>query len=240
MLRPNYVALLALCIASASPLRAQETAPQVVVRTFTLRHIGPEDAAKLVAPYVMSRAGGVFQAGGALRAITVRETPQALARIDSLLRAVDRARQVIVFRFQLISADDTPSRDPAVAAIDSTLRKLFRFAGYRLLAEGTAIASEHASFSLTLAAGEDRFALGGLVQGVRAGAGRGSVHVAVSLTRAATAVQERMAGGGEVLLSTGVTVPIGQTAVLGSAAPGGKIQALILVIRPELAPSPDS
>ncbi len=49
-----------------------------------------------------------------------------------------------------------------------------------------------------------------------------------------------MAGGGEVLLSTGVTVPIGQTAVLGSAAPGGKIQALILVIRPELAPTPDS
>jgi hypothetical protein len=45
---------------------------------------------------------------------------------------------------------------------------------------------------------------------------------------------------GEVLLETGVTVPIGQTAVLGSTAPGGKIQALILVIRPELAPSPDS
>ena len=240
MLRPSHTALLALCIAFAPPARAQETGPAIVVRTFTLRHMQPEEAAKLVAPYVMSPKGGVFEAGGAVRAITVRETPHVLARIDSLLRAHDRTPRVITFRFQLLSADDTPTRDPAVAAIDSTLRRLFRFTGYRLLSEGTAIASENATFSLTLAAADERFALGGTVGGVRAADGRGSVHVLVSLSRPAIGPAERMAGGGEVLLSTGVTVPIGQTAVLGSAAPGGKIQALILVIRPELVPVPDS
>jgi hypothetical protein len=240
MLRPSHAVLLALCIAFAPRVHAQEPGPGLVVRTFTLRHMQPDDAAKLVAPYVMSAKGGVFEAGGAVRAITVRETPQVLARIDSLLRAHDRTPRVIVLRFQLLSADDTPTRDPAVAAIDSTLRRLFRFTGYRLLSEGSAIASEHEHFSLTLAAADERFALAGNVHGVRAVDGRGSIHVGVSLSRPATAVQERMAGGGEVLLSTRVTVPIGQTAVLGSAAPGGKIQALILVIRPELGATPDS
>jgi hypothetical protein len=91
-----------------------------------------------------------------------------------------------------------------------------------------------------LVAADERFALAGDVHGVRAVDGRGRVHLVVSLRRPATAPAERMAGGGEVLLSTGVTVPIAQAAVLGSAAPGGKIRALILVIRPELAPTPDS
>jgi hypothetical protein len=39
----------------------------------------------------------------------------------------------------------------------------------------------------------------------------------------------------ETLLSTGLTVPIGQTVVLGSAAPGGANQALILAVRPEVS-----
>jgi hypothetical protein len=39
----------------------------------------------------------------------------------------------------------------------------------------------------------------------------------------------------QVLLETGLTIPIAQTVVVGSAMTGGSTPAIILTIRPELA-----
>src|SRR4029450_7941093 len=70
--------------------------PALDVKTFRLRNLKPEDAARPLAPYVTSPGGGVFEAGGvAGGAITVRETSRVLASVDSLLRLYDRPRAQI-------------------------------------------------------------------------------------------------------------------------------------------------
>lgn len=216
-----------------APLGAQDAPSPVITRTIPLRHLRAADAARLVSPYVRHPQGGVYD-GGAVQAVTVTETALTLQRIDSLIRENDRSGAVLTFRFQLIAAEDTPARDVAIDSLDATLRKLFRYKGYRLLGEGTATAGEMESFSLTVAGGEDRFGLAGEVIAVQAGTG-GAVRLRVRLARATGGMYQGKPTESEVLLTTGLTVPLGQTIVLGSAAPGGKIQAIILAVRPEVA-----
>jgi hypothetical protein len=222
----------ALCITVGPSLAAQAPPAPLITRTIPLRYLRPVDAARLVSPYVRSTHGGVYEAGS-VQAVTITETAPVLARIDSLLRENDRAPAVVAFRFQLIAADDTPGSDVAIDSLDATLRSMFRFKGYHLIGEGTTTAAEAESFSLTIAGGEDRFALAGDVLTVQAGAG-GGVRLRVRLDRASGASFQGKPVGGEQLLSTGLTVPLGQTVVLGSAAPGGANRALILAVRPEV------
>jgi hypothetical protein len=216
----------------STTLSAQDQRAPLETRTIQLRNLRAEDAARLVSPYVRSPGGGVYEAG-AIQAITVTETAPVIARVDSLIRENDRAPAVFVFRFQLIAANDTPGRDPAIEGLDSTLRGLFRFKGYHLLGEGTTSAGESETFSLTIAGGEERFALGGEIIAVRAAVG-GSVRMRVRLARAAGSTYQGKPVEAETLLSTGLTIPVGQTIVLGSAAPGGANQAVILAVRPEI------
>jgi len=247
------------CASVSGAARAQDTAP-LVTKTIPLRHLRAIDAARLASPYVRTEKGGVFDAGDGVQAVTVIETVSIVARIDSLIRENDRAPAVLVFRFQLISADDNPSRDPAIDSLEATLRNLFRYRGYHLLGQGTTTAGEPESFSLTVAAGEERFSIMGEVVRVQDESVRrtgspggpllvvdgavvnseqsrdaGTVRVRVRLARATGTTFQGRPAEAETLLSTGLTVPIGQTVVLGSAAPGGKTQALILTVRPEVA-----
>lgn len=231
----RFIRLVLVGLTIAAPtLMAQE--PQLEVKTFTLRNLNPEDAAKLVAPYVHPmNGGGVFDVGG-MRAITVRETATNMRRIESLLREHDRARATLVLRFQLIAALDSARRDPAIAGIDSALRGLFRFAGYQLLAEGRATAEEYQDFSLTMAANQNRFEINGAIAGVDTTGGTRSVRISIHLIDRGDArlLDPKMHIN---LFSTGLTMPLGQSVVLGSAASGIRNPALILVVQPELAPN---
>ena len=250
----RFIRLIALLFVVA-PLRAQEPQAPLITRTIPLHHLASVDAARLVSPYIRSPQGGVYEAT-AIRAVTVRETAETLARIDSLIRENDRSPTVLSFRFQLIAADDTPARDPAIDSLDTMLRSLFRYRGYHLLGQGTTTAGESEVFSLTMAGGDDRYELTGEVVTVQpGGAGsnapviiidgtpqsssdRGSVRVRVRLGRVADGTYQGKPLQSETLLTTGLTVPIGQTVVLGSAAPGRRNQAVILTIRPEVAIPP--
>ena len=250
------------CAGVTAAAQAQDTTP-LVTKTIPLRHLRAVDAARLVSPYVRAAKGGVYDAGDGVQAVTIVETVPIVARIDSIIRENDRAPSVLVFRFQLISADDNPARDPAIDSLEATLQSLFRYRGYHLLGQGTTTAGEHESFSLTVAAGEERFGIigdvvrvqdedrtfgrtgsapggpllvvDGAVVGQPASRVGGSTHVRVRLARATGNTVQGKAAEGETLFSTGLTLPIGQTVVLGSAAPGGKTQALILTVRPEVA-----
>lgn len=233
----NFRSTLLIAVCGIAPaVHSQEQQPTLVTRTITLRYLAPVDAARLVSPYVRSPRGGVFEAS-AVRAITVTETAPVIARIDSLIRENDRSQVVLSFRFQLIAADDTPAMDPAVESLATTLRGLFRYKGYRLLGEGSTTAGEREMFTLTVAAGEDRFALTGEVAAVQ-GANPGSTQIRVRLSRASGGTFQGKPTELETLMSTGLTVPLGQTVVLGSAAPGGSTKAIILAVHPEVAIPP--
>ena len=227
--------MLSVYVARAEPIAAQAV-PLMNVRTFTLRHLRPQDAAQLVAPYVLSPSAGVYQAGATVPAITVRETPQILARIDSVLHVYDRPPRTIVVHFRLFAANDSSARDQAPASIEAVLREVLPFKEYRLLAEGVATANEREPFSLTMGADGDRFVMNGTINAVQADSAAGAAQIALSLNRGDVSVREGRRVPGEVLLATGIGLPFGKTVVVGTAAPGGKIQALVLVLRSELFP----
>ena len=233
--RVLVIAIVAIVPPELTAQNPPEPTPPLVTRTIALRHLRAADAARLVSPYVRSPRGGVYD-GGVVQAVTVVETAPTVAVIDSILRENDRSPAVLTFRFQLIAADDTPGRDPAIDELDAALRGLFRFKGYHLIGEGTASAQTGESFSLTMSGGDNRFALAGEAIAVEPGTG-GSVHLRIRLEQSAGMYEGKPAKG-ESLMTTGLTVPLGQTVVLGSAVPGGKNVALILAVRPTVALPP--
>ena len=213
------------------------TLSPVAVRTLPLHHMNVQDAIRLLGPYVRHPQGGIFDAGQRIAAVTVREDEQTLATIARVLAEYDRSPAILTFQFQLIAADDTAGRDPSIASVDSVLRDLFKFRGYRLLAEGAANASEHSQIQQTMGAGAEQFTLEAQVNGVRVVDGRGTVSITVNLRHPRGAISQTNPNPNEVLLSTGVTVPIGQTVVLGSTVSRGSTKALILTVRPDIAGS---
>ena len=236
--RTLLVALLALGLPAAS---VAQDARDLNIRTFKLRNMKPDDAAKLLGPYVTSPGGGVFEAGS-VGAITVRETFTTLTLIDSLLRVHDKARAVVSMRFKLIAALDSSVRDPAIDDIDAELRKLFKFRGYELIGEGTMLSEELTDFMTTVStrpryAGRDVtgkdimhaeiFRIRGWMDGITGTGNERTIRLQVT-------VQD--AGNDNELLRTGLTLPIGQTVILGSAKPAMGVRgALILVVQPDIA-----
>src|SRR3972149_6746987 len=238
---PRSLSAVALSLALLSPgaLSAQDPTPQNEGRTFPLQTLSPKDAANLISPYVMFVPGaGVYEAGGALRAITVRATMDILLRVDSILRVNDHARTTLSLRFQLIAASDSAVRDPVISVLDAELRNLFRFAGYRLLSQGSTMANEGEHFTLTMAGvNGEILKLSGRVVSAQTSGGKGSAQLFLSLegTIRSTTMQGVTTFAPQVHLSTGVTVPLGQTVVLGSAAYRAPIPAIILAVRPDVA-----
>lgn len=222
---------------------AQGVTPTTLdVKTFRLRNIKPEDAARLLGPYVNSPGGGVFEGG--VGAITVRETSKVLVTVDSLLRVFDRPRAVVSMRFQLIAALDSAFSDPAIAPIERELRGLFKFRGYELIGEATMLTEEMNDFATTLTTKpklvggtpvREGFQIHGWMEGVTGTGSDRSVRVTISL-------QDAMRGKDATdLLRTGISMPAGQAVILGSARPTmtiGSRAALILVVQPEIVDKP--
>ena len=262
-MRPDIRVLLSgVLVLAAMPLGAQRgdstsgvqravVRGQVVndVRLFPLAFLSNGDAAKLVTPFVGQGPGaGVFDAGSAVRGITVRAPKDVLDRVDSLLKANDRAPVTMTFRFQLIAAVDSAGRDPAIAGgVDSTLKELFRFGGYKLLAQASATV-ESGSFQVTMSGMGAPYTISGALLEVRGRlasnprTGSSSMDVSgVRLNVNLTGPFEQVSASGrgvtstqfQNLLNTGVSVPIGQTVVLGSGSATGDRRAVIMTVRVE-------
>ncbi|HVZ47696.1 MAG TPA: hypothetical protein VG916_02855 [Gemmatimonadaceae bacterium] len=231
---------------SARRTQVKETPAGVAVRTFMLRYMNPDDAAKLVTPYVdYTPFGGVYSAGN-VHGITVRGMPAVLARVDSLLKANDLEPESVKLSFQVIAAYDSVVRDTSVAAIERELRSVLRYAGYRSIATGSMITGQGVSETSLSAGSWQLFPIGVNVERIdRAG---GTVRFNISMRAAALSAGSGGAGSTSVL-STGLSVPFGQSVVVGTGAPlrlpmmgpsdeGAGQRALILVVRADLAKRP--
>jgi hypothetical protein len=214
--------------------QARASTADIVVKTVTLRHLSSNDATQLLAPYVQTPGGGVFPVPG-VRAVTIREVPRVFTEMQKILATYDRSPATVTLNFQLIAAEEVGPRDPAIAGLDSLLRGVLKYSGYRLLRTTVANATEHSGVSQSLAADQEMLTLKAFVEEIRTDGSDGSVRLTVSLDRDAVPATPTKPGVmGKELLSTGVSVPIGHTVVLGAAAADGGNRAFILTVRPQL------
>jgi len=203
--------------------------PSLDTRTFALKYLRGPDAVPIIVPYVYTdrpNGKGVFSVSD--NAITVRETPDNLDKIARVLAEYDRPQPFVRLTFHLIEADGATSTDPAIRDVEATLRRLFRFQGYRLVAEGVVSATEKGEVTQALATTPNPYVLSASVQRLAGSADSPTVELNVRL--------DAMRGGN---FRTTVTIPVGKTAVLGNvqALPHGR--TLILTVRPELLTTSD-
>lgn len=203
------------------------------VRQYTLQVLNSSEAVSLLAPFVpFGDGGGVYRASPTV--ISVIGTRRTLAVADSVLRSYDHAPATLVLRFMLIAATDSAVLDPLIGEVDVELRRLLKFNGYRRLAEATSVVAETERFTSTMSAADrTEFTVDGSVKNVR----DGRVGIAISLRSGTKGMMMGVPTSPDTrqLLSTSLTVPLGQTVVLGTAAGENGVAALILTVRPELA-----
>ena len=194
-----------------------------VTRTIELAHMDAEQAIMLVEPYVDGGATMIRRTDSP-NALTITASEERLDQVTELLQRFDVPAPGVKLHFQIIEADGFTTTDSAIAAVESSLRELFRFRGYRLAAEALLSGSAHshaeqhligpAETPMTIAVGIGR---------ITAVEGRSALELQISLSMP-----------GMSILQTTVTVPDGQTVVLGSARPFRELGAIILVVRPEI------
>lgn len=203
--------------------------PDLETRTFRLRSLDEPDARDLISPYVFEEREG---APGALSvaegAITVRELPENLDRIEEVLQEFDRAQAPLKLRFQLIEADGDGGGDPAIAEVEEALREVLRYDGYRLV--GSSVLQVHggSSSQQTIRGGQgEAYRLFTEVRDVWGTPDSMMVQLAVALQDINNLDVD--------ILSTEVAVPVGKTVVLGTgASPDPEIPALVLAVTPEI------
>lgn len=201
--------------------------PSLDTRTFEVQYLAGYEVDQLIAPYVFTdREHNPGMMSTSQGAVTVRETRDNLDKIARVLEEYDRPRPSVMLHFQIIEADGAAEADPAIAAVEAELRRLFRFEGYRLVAEtqvggiqGTGIRQAVGS-----AVGEELFMIEAGVTEVRTGAENATVTLDVGLN--ASSIGH--------ILETSVTIPAGHSVVLGTANAPAFAGALILVVRAEI------
>ena len=243
-------AIAVLCVATT--LGAQQ--PRMETKTIELKHLKPSEAVKLLRPYVVSSGGGVYDVAENMPIITIRDAADNIDRMEKVLAKYDHTPAAVRLVFQLIEADTGPRMinasnvsEQVPVELDSTLRSVLRFPVYRLKAQGIATTGELSYISQQMGDAGDglHYSLSANVGPIKVqdadGNARGTVQLQVGLHREGPqqmSQNNNMAGRPdkvvETMLATGVSVPLGTTVVLGTAATRINGVALILTVRPEL------
>lgn len=214
-----------IALLAAAAIAACAGGERMEVRTYELAHLEKEDAEALVAPYVRTEGGGVFSAGENARAITVRESPETLEEIQRVLAEHDRAPHGVALEFAVLEAGSFDDAEEEAPGVDTLLRDVLKFEDYRTATRGVVRTGAHQEFdqNLRMPGSEEGYVINGRVGRIT----DREVQLRIAL----------YPGSGPPLLQTSVTVPIGQTVVLGTAAGSGPDTATILTVRPTLLES---
>jgi hypothetical protein len=192
--------------------------PTVDTRTFDLHYIRGYEATQILGPYVYAdRPDAKGQISYTSTAVTVRETPDNLDKIARVLAQYDHPKPLVRLTFHLIQADGAAVADPAIADVEPTLRKLFRYHGYRMVEEGVFSATDGGQVNQSMGG----YAVMAEIHGVSGAGDSATIDLGVRLS------------GRDVAFSTTVGLPLGKTAVLGNVGedPRG---TLILTVHAEV------
>jgi len=204
--------------------RAFSDGAELETRTFELQHLSSDEAAALLAPYVYSdregAAGGMSHARGAL---TVRELPENLTRIEATLARFDVPPDEVQLEFLIIEADGFENTDPELAEIETELKGLLKYDGYRLLGQSIYRGMEGSYFEqAVLRDGAPPFNLAGEIGRVGDNGGQSVIELEVGF---------KIAGADWNLISATVVARDGQTMVLGTSPHGDGAYILALTPR---------
>lgn len=197
--------------------------PALDTQTFELQYLVEGEAVALIRPYVFEdRPDAPGSVSATSSALTVRETPDNLDKIRRVLAEYDRPKPTVRLHFQLIEADGATAVDPAIAEVETELRKLFRYQGYRLLTEAFVGGTEGSHVEQAVGTDRDEWMVSAFIGSVRLTGDSGVVRVRAGV--------RGMRGAFE----TTVNARFGQTLVVGNAQliQGGG--TLILTVRPEI------
>ncbi len=209
------VLLVALLLAGVCAPAACDKKRGMETRTYELTRLTNEEAVALLTPYI--REGGFLS--GKQKLISVTERPDRQKVIADLLQKYDGGPDAgdVVLDIQVLQADGFIQSDTAIADIETTLREMFKYRGYRLLGSTRVQTSEEEDFLRST----PRFSVRGRVHRVRVSGSEKRVAISIEL------------GAGQVRMVSTVTATVGKPVVLGQSDDAGG--AIILVIRPSAA-----
>lgn len=191
------------------------------VRSLPLKYLsGPE-----AADFLSSQLGAGAVEGWTEGTVFVRGSSKVREEAAVLLATVDVPIPQAALKFQIIEANGFTQSDTSIARVESVLRGLFRFNGYRLVAEAFIQTKEESSGSqMIVGENGEHYGLNVEVHKISRRAGKASAEVTTSLW---VGIPNLTA------LSNTVNMPDGQTIVLGSTRTDQKRGALILVVTPQ-------
>lgn len=216
-------------------LAACSRTAELDTRTFELQSITVGEALAFIEPYVFGdRPNAPGTASAMRRLLTVRETPDNLDKIARVLSEYDVPGRNVQLHIQLISADGARTVDPAIAELEAELRRLFRFDGYELVAEGRLTGLEGTNVQQVMfdqrGARADpqfeRFLMAASIGDVVASGVSGDSAVV-------TLPGIQLEAYGDVLFTASIALGIGHTVMLGTMQLSGN-RALILAVRAEI------
>lgn len=193
-------------------------------RTFPLRYMEPEAAFAMIEPYVPGGAENMRMIERPA-SLTITAPEVRLEQVAQVLGTADRPSPDVQLRFQIIEADGFTETDPAIEDVQAALQDLFRFRGYRLVAEVVAQTRAPGSLEQRVVAGQEQaYRISAQLERVISSDAGTAVELSVRLATL----------GNSTVISTSLTVPSGQTVVVGSARAQAGGNPLILVVRPEI------
>ncbi|MGD8726980.1 MAG: hypothetical protein PVH40_04995 [Gemmatimonadales bacterium] len=205
-------------------MRFLASGPTLETQTFELQYLADWEANQLIEPYVWGdRPGAPGSASSISNMLTVRETSDNLEKIQRVLAEYDRPKPTVRLHFQLIEANGSATTDPAIADVETELRKLFRYEGYRLVTEAVVGGTEGSHVEQVVGDGTDQWIVLATIESVRVIGDSGTVQVAAGV---------RAPGFGA--FQTTVNARFGQTLVVGNAQLTRGGGTLILTVRPEV------
>jgi hydroxylamine reductase (hybrid-cluster protein) len=190
------------------------------MHSFNLKYLSGAEAADLV----NSNFGPSKVEGWSEHGVFIRGSNRDRDGVAELLAKEDKPKPQVALKFQLIEADGFATQDSAIARVESVLRNLFRFRGYRLVTEAYVTAKEESEASQSLIGSDGvGYDLAVTIDAVTRREGKASAEVTAKLY-----------GRSRPILETSVNLPDGQTVVLGTTRIDGSRGALILVVTPTI------
>jgi hypothetical protein len=108
---------------------AAADAAVMTARVFQLRHIPVADAVRAIQPLLSEQGSFMVQPAGAR--LTVQDRPEVVARVATLIEAIDRAPNEFKIRVDLYLASNESLAEAKQAPVDERVRKMFQYRSYR-------------------------------------------------------------------------------------------------------------